>query len=271
MSFMTKAEFLNSLHSFFEFMGQTAIDACENLGCIGLFFIETLKTSSRGVDLKKIIEQMHSIGVESLNVVALTGITIGAVLAKHSFDGLHKFGAQDQFIGPLVYLSMTREFGPIVSAIMLTARSGSAMAAELGSMKISEQIDALRTLSIDPYGYLVAPRIIGATLVMPLLSAFCTICGVGAGYFLAVWVMGVGPEVYGDSIRKMLEFNDIFYGLVKAAAFGFLSSLICCYKGMNTTGGSRGVGISTTEAVVYSCVTIFSANYVLSSLLFNPK
>lgn len=271
MSSLNKEEIITIVNDFLGLLGQKFFEVCEQLGVIGLFCIETFKTSLRGVDFKKVVEQMYYIGVGALNVVILTGISIGAVLAKHSYDGLHKFGAQDQFIGPLVYISMTREFGPIVSAIMLTARSGSAMAAELGSMKISEQIDALRTLSIDPLRYLVAPRIIGSTIVMPFLSLFCTMFGVSAGYFLAVFVLGVGSEVYSDSIKKMLEFSDIFYGLIKAASFGFLSSIICCYKGMSTYGGSRGVGISTTEAVVYSCVTIFFANYILSSLLFSPK
>ena len=151
---------------------------------------------------------------------------------------------------------------------MLTARAGSAMAAELGSMKISEQIDALKTLSIDYFKYLVAPRIIATTIIMPFLSLFCTICGISTGYLMAVHILGVSPEIYIDSIRKNMVMTDITYGLIKAVAFGFLTSTICCYKGINTFGGSRGVGTSTTQAVVFSCVTIFFANYILSSILF---
>jgi phospholipid/cholesterol/gamma-HCH transport system permease protein len=266
-----KQEIKTAFSEILHFVGKNFLEACEDLGTIGIFGIQTLKTSFTGIDVKKVIEQMYYIGVQSLNVVALTGISIGAVLAKHSYDGMHKFGVQDQFIGPLVYISMTREFGPIVSAIMLTARSGSAMAAELGSMKISEQIDALKTLSIDPFRYLIAPRVIGATVIMPFLSLFCTVFGVSAGYLIAVIVLGIGPESYADSITKMLEFSDISYGLVKAAVFGFIAAIVCCYKGINTSGGSRGVGTSTTQAVVYSCVTIFFANYILTSLLFSPK
>lgn len=268
---LSKKEVRLVVNEFLASLGRIAIDACQDLGRVGIFVIETFITTFKGIDVKKTITQMYVIGVRSLSVVALTGTSIGAVLAKHSYDGLHKFGAEDQFIGPLVYLSMCREFGPIVSAIMLTARSGSAMAAELGSMKISEQIDALRTLSIDYFGYLVAPRVIGSTIIMPFLSLFCTLFGISAGYIIAVHVLGVGPETYADSIKKMLELSDIYNGLIKAAVFGFIASVICCYKGINTSGGSRGVGISTTQAVVYSSVTIFFANYILTSLLFNTR
>lgn len=268
---LSKKEIQSVVNEFLAAVGQVGINACQDLGNIGIFVIETFATTFKGIDFKKVVAQMYFIGVRSLSVVALTGTSIGAVLAKHSYDGLHKFGAEDQFIGPLVYLSMAREFGPIVSAIMLTARSGSAMAAELGSMKISEQIDALRTLSIDPLVYLVAPRVIGSAIIMPFLSLFCTLFGVASGYIIAVHALGVGPETYADSIKKMLEFSDIYNGLIKAAFFGFIAAVICCYKGINTMGGSQGVGISTTQAVVYSSVTIFFANYILTSLLFVAK
>lgn len=271
-SYLNKKEVIQTFNDFLSLVGQVAIGVCNDLGNIGIFVIEAFTTSIKDLDLRKIIVQMHFIGVKSLSVVALTGACIGAVLAKHSFDGLHRFGgAQDQFIGPLVYISMAREFGPIVSAIMLTARAGSAITAELGAMKISEQIDALKTLSIDPFAYLITPRIIGATIIMPFLSLFCTMFGISAGYLMAIHVLGVSSETYADSIKKMLEFTDISNGLIKAAIFGFLSASICCYKGINTAGGSRGVGISTTQAVVYSSVTIFFANYILTTLLFRVK
>ncbi len=259
------------VNEFLKMLGAQAIKICKQVGMFGIFIAEVLSISAKGVSLKKTIEQMYILGVNSLSVVALTGMSIGAVLAKHSYDGLHKFGAEDQFIGPLLYLSMTREFGPIISSIMLTARAGSAMAAELGTMKITEQIDALRTLSINPYSYLIIPRIVGATVAMPFLSTFCTMFGIASGYFIAVIVLGVGPEAYSDSIKKMLELSDIYNGLIKAAVFGFLSSTICCYKGISTRGGAKGVGTTTTQAVVYSCVTIFFANYILTSLLFHEK
>lgn len=271
-SYLNKKEIIETVNDFLSLIGQIGIGVCNELGKLGVFVIEALTISAKDFDLRKIIIQMHFIGVKSLYVVALTGLCIGAVLAKHTFDGLHRFGgAQDQFIGPLVYISMAREFGPIVSAIMLTARAGSAITAELGAMKISEQIDALKTLSIDPFAYLITPRIIGATIIMPFLSLFCTMFGISAGYMMAIHVMGVSSETYADSIKKMLEFSDISNGLIKASVFGFLAASICCYKGINTTGGSRGVGISTTQAVVYSSVTIFFANLILSMLLFRTK
>lgn len=254
---------------FLQWFGKRWEDATLAVGDYGVFIQDTFGVVFKhGVSFRKIVFQANTIGVDSWKVVALTGVAIGAVLSKHSYDGLHRFGVENQYIGPLVYISMLREFGAIVSAIMLTARAGSAMTAELGSMKITEQVDALETLSINPLKYLVAPRIIGSTFIMPFLSLVGVVCGVGAGYCVAVMILGVSPETYTDSIVKNVEIEDIYKGLLKAAIFGFIASSICCYKGMNTSGGSQGVGINTTSAVVYSCVIIFLANFFLTSLLF---
>ena len=166
---------------------------------------------------------------------------------------------------------MTREFGSIISAIMVIARAGSAMTAEIGSMNISEQIDALTTLSIDPVRYVVIPRIVASSFILPFLSLFCVLSGVAAGYVMSVWILEVNAELYVDSIKTNLVLGDITKGLIKAAIFGLLSSLICTYKGIHARGGARGIGVATTEAVVYSCVTVFLTNYVLSAILFNSS
>lgn len=252
-----------------EYIGSSVIASSEGVGTLGLFFWKVLQVLLRkGVSVRRIAQQMNHVGVNSLSVVFLTGTTVGGVLALHAYHGVHRFGA-DQFIGPLVYLSMTREFGSILSGIMVTARAGSAMTAEIGTMRITEQIDALRTIAINPYRYLIIPRIIGTTIILPFLSLFCVFAGVGAGYFVSVYVLKVNPEVYVDSIKQMLELSDITGGLVKSACFGFLCSLISCYKGFTTYGGSKGVGTATVDSVVYCSVTIFVANYLLSSFLFN--
>ncbi|MFC1854493.1 MlaE family ABC transporter permease [Candidatus Dependentiae bacterium] len=250
-----------------ERVGEFGISCAEGLGKLGVFTFRTISTLvTKGVNLKRVFFQMNYIGVNSFSVVVLTGSTIGAVLAIHAHDGLHRFGA-DQFIGPLIYLSMTREFGSILSGIMVTARAGSAMTAELGTMSITEQIDALRTLSMDVYRYLIVPRVLASTIILPFLSLFCVLAGVSAGFGMAVYVLKVNPEQYIDFTRRMVVMEDITQGLIKASVFGFLCSIISCYKGFFTFGGAKGVGISTIQSVVYSCVTIFVANYILSSLL----
>ncbi len=253
------------------FLGSSVIYFVQELGNLGLFTYRAMSVFFQtGCSYSALLQQMLHIGVNSRNVVALTGSAIGAVLAKHGYDGLHRFDA-DQFLGPLVYLAMTREFGSVISAIMVIARAGSAMTAEVGSMNISEQIDALTTLSIDPIRYVVVPRILATTLIMPLLSLFCVIFGVGAGYVVAIHVLHINSELYLESIRTNLLLSDITKGLIKAAVFGFLSSVICSYKGINARGGAKGIGVATTQAVVISCVTVFLVNYVLTSLLFHES
>lgn len=249
-------------------VGSFGIRCAEGTGRVGLFAWRALTTLfTRGVSAIRVIDQMNHIGVNSLGVVALTGTTVGAVLALHAYTGLHRYGA-DRFIGQLVYLSMTREFGSILSGIMVTARAGSAMTAELGTMRITEQIDALRTLSLNEFRYLIIPRIMASTLILPFLAMFCMVSGTAAGYVISIYVLRLNPEMYNDSIKQAVEMSDITGGLTKACVFGFLCALICCYKGFTTYGGAKGVGKSTIDSVVYSCVTIFVANYILSSLLF---
>lgn len=250
-------------------LGAVVISFCDEFGSFGVFFVQLVRTLfSRGCRVMSVLYQMSVIGVDSVLVVILTGSAIGAVLAMQGYNGLHRFGA-DRFLGPLEYFSMTREFGSVVSAIMVIARAGSAMTAEIGSMNISEQIDALTTLSIDPIYYVVLPRVIASTFVLPLLSLFCVVFGVGAGYCIAVYVLGVNAELYVESIRTQLVLSDITKGLFKAVVFGLLFALICTYKGINARGGARGIGEATTQSVVLSCVAVFIGNYIMSAVLFS--
>ena len=249
-------------------LGVIVFELCKRLGLVGIFLSESLiALCTTKLKLEKVMQAMHFIGVSSLSVVALIGTTGGAVLALQSYVGLHRFGAE-QFIGPVIFLSMAREFGPVFTAIMVIGRAGSAITAEIGTMSITEQIDALQTLCIDTRQYLIVPRIVAGTLILPFLSIWCTLFGVLAGYITSVFVLNINSEVYMESIRANAQLSDITSGLIKAAVFGFLLTLISTYKGFNTRGGAKGVGMATTESVVSANVTVFVANYILTSLMF---
>jgi phospholipid/cholesterol/gamma-HCH transport system permease protein len=253
---------------FLDKLGTIVLDNCHQLGQVGLFTYEALVTLfTTKLKVKKVFYQMQYIGVNSLLIVFLVGIAVGAVLAFHSYTGLSRFTTSD-FIGPIVFLAMTREFGPVFAAIMVIGRAGSAMTAELGSMRISEQIDALQTLCIDPMQYLVVPRVLAGTLILPFLSMFCSFFGIIAGYITSVYVLDVNSETYMQAIRSYVEMSDIINGLYKAIIFGFILSIVATYKGYITRGGAKGLGLSTTQSVVYSNVTVIIADYILTSLMF---
>ncbi len=252
-----------------DFLGKSSINYCNNLGDATLFLyssITALFTSKPKI--KKIIYQMQHIGVNSFLVVALTGACVGGVLAYHTYNALHRFSGE-QFVSPVVFISMVREFGPVLASVMVAGRAGSAMTAEIGTMQISEQIDALKTLCINPKQYLVVPRLIATTIIMPFLSLFCSLFGIVAGYIVAVHMLGVNPELYIKMIKEHSELFDITSGIIKAICFGFLISWIATYKGYITRGGAKGVGLSTTQSVVYACLAIFIADYVLTALMFS--
>ncbi len=249
-------------------LGDWLVHVCHYLGNIGVFVWDALVTlATTRLRGKKVLYHMNYIGVNSVTIVFLVGVAIGAVLALQSYIGLERFGST-QFIGPIVFLSMAREFGPVFTALMVIGRAGSAITAELGSMRISEQIDALETLSIDPMQYLVVPRIVAATIILPFLSVMCTFFGVMAGYVTAVHVLGINPETYLEAIRANAQMSDIINGVIKAVIFGFLLAIISTYKGFFTRGGAKGLGSATTQSVVFSNVTIIITDYILTSLMF---
>lgn len=248
-------------------VGRTASSICDDLGRFGVFSIDVFSVMfSTKLRVKKVVAQIIYIGVKSLSIVILVGSAIGAVLAIQSFVGLERFSAS-QFIGPVVFLSMAREFGPVFAALMVIGRAGSAITAEIGTMRITEQIDALQTLCINPYQYLVVPRVVAGTIILPLLSLFCSVCGIVAGYVVSVYLLGINGEVYQETIRTHVELFDIVNGLIKAVVFGLLFGLISTYKGYITRGGAKGVGIATTQSVVFANVTIVVADYILGSLM----
>ncbi|HVW99324.1 MAG TPA: ABC transporter permease [Candidatus Babeliaceae bacterium] len=251
-----------------ETVGVIAIKFCIRVAEAVLFLMTVIKTLlSSKLKIFHVLEQMRTIGVGSFVIVFLTGSFAGLALALQTYIGFHRVGAEE-FIGPVVGLAMTRELGPVLTGIMVTGRSGSAMAAELGTMQITEQVDALKTLCIDPFQYLIVPRVLASSLILPFLTIFSMICGVAGGYIFCVYILGLRPETYTSGIKELGDIKDITGGLIKAIFFGLILSWIGCYQGYRTTGGARGVGRATTKSVVIGSIMILIANYFLSSFLF---
>ena len=214
-----------------------------------------------------IVRQMIDIGYYSLPVVGLTTLFSGMVLALQSFTGFARFSAEGA-VATVVVLSMTRELGPVLAGLMVAGRVGAAIAAEIGTMRVTEQIDALTTLATNPFKYLIAPRLIAGTLMLPVLVLIGDIIGVFGGYIVSIYKLGFNPATYIKSTWQFLEFEDVFSGLVKAAVFGFIVTLMGCYNGFNSRGGAQGVGAATTNAVVSASILILTFNYVITELFF---
>lgn len=216
---------------------------------------------------KQLFRQIEFIGANSISVIILTGTFTGMVFAFQSYIGFHKFGA-DYMVGTVVGLGMSRELGPVLSAIMVAARAGSAITAEIGTMKVTEQIDALHSLAVDPVQYLVTPRILAGLIVMPLLNSIAVFCGVVGGYFVGVKILGINKTLYLQYMYQYVDLSDLYNGMIKSVIFGLLLTLVGCYKGMNTEGGAEGVGKATTESVVLACVLILVFDYILTAFMF---
>ena len=217
---------------------------------------------------RAILRQMIDIGYYSLPVVGLTAIFTGMVLALQSYTGFSRFEAESA-VATIVVLSMTRELGPVLAGLMVAGRVGASMAAEIGTMRVTEQIDALTTLSTDPFKYLVWPRLIAGLLMLPLLVIVADIIGVFGGYIVGIYKLGFGPYEYISNTFEFLEAQDVVSGLVKAAVFGFLVALMGCYQGYHSRGGAQGVGTATPKAVVSASILILTANYVVTELFFS--
>jgi phospholipid/cholesterol/gamma-HCH transport system permease protein len=257
-----------NMSNWLEAIGKKASDFFREMGAVIIFFGHTLRwTFSRPFYLKNLLKQMEQIGVNSVPVVLTTAISTGMVLALQSYTGFKRFGAQS-LIGAVVSLSMTRELGPVLTGLMVAGRAGASMAAELGTMRVTEQIDALYTMATNPIKYLVVPRFLASTIMMFFLSALGMYIGILGGYFVGVKVLGTNPVTYINQSINNTEVSDIWYGLIKSLVFGAVVGLIGCYKGFNTEGGAEGVGKATTGAVVVSCMLILILDYFLSALLW---
>lgn len=215
-----------------------------------------------------ILRQMIEIGYFSLPVVGLTAIFTGMVLALQSHTGFARFSASGA-VATVVVISITRELGPVLAGLMVAGRIGAAMAAEIGTMRVTEQVDALTTLSTNPFKYLVAPRIIAGVLMLPCLVVVADIIGVFGGFLVGAYKLGYNPSTYIHSTWEYLKVMDVVSGLVKASAFGFIITLMGCYNGYHSKGGAQGVGQATTNAVVSASILILTSNYILTSLFFD--
>lgn len=211
-------------------------------------------------------DQLFNIGVLSLSVVALTGFSTGLVLAAQSYYQLADKGLVS-VTGLMVAKAMLTELGPVLTAFMITGRVGAAMTAELGTMVVTEQIDAMKSMAVDPDNYLIGPRFIGGFIMFPLLTIFSIVMGVFGGYLISVYYFGISPIVFWEPIPTYTTTFDVFVGLTKAIVFGFLITTICCFKGIRVSGGAAGVGKSTTNAVVISYVIILFVNFFLTMAL----
>lgn len=216
---------------------------------------------------RETLRQMAVLGFDSLPIVLLTLLSGGMVLALHTAREMVRFGAQ-QFAGGMVAVSVARELGPVLTAVVVAARVGSAIAAELGSMKITEQVDGLRSLAVSPVEYLVVPRLVAGIVMLPILTVLADAAG-GLGAYVVSVSQGITPEEYLRSVQRFLTGSDLFGGLIKAAVFGFIISMVACHVGLRTRGGAQGVGRSTTSAVVISIVLIYVTDYFLSWIMLS--
>ena len=214
-----------------------------------------------------ILRQMIEIGFYSLPVVGLTAIFTGMVLALQSFTGFSRFSAESA-IPNVVVLSICRELGPVLAGLMVAGRIGAAMAAEIGTMRVTEQIDALSTLSTNPMKYLVAPRLVAGLTMLPCLVVVADIIGVFGGYLVCVYKLGFNPTTYINNTWDFVQPLDVISGLVKAAVFGFMVALMGCYHGYHSKGGAQGVGAATTNAVVSASILILVSNYLVTEAFF---
>jgi phospholipid/cholesterol/gamma-HCH transport system permease protein len=250
-------------------IGHIFLNFLASIGDLTLFASRALAHGASGPYYPRmILRQMIDIGYYSLPVVGLTAIFTGMVLALQSHTGFSRFEAQSA-VATIVVLSMTRELGPVLAGLMVAGRVGASMAAELGTMRVTEQIDALTTLSTDPYKYLVWPRLMAGLLMLPLLVVVADVIGVFGGYIVGIYKLGFGPYEYINRTFEFLETQDVASGLVKAAVFGFLVALMGCYQGYNSAGGAQGVGAATTKAVVSASILILTANYVVTEIFFS--
>jgi phospholipid/cholesterol/gamma-HCH transport system permease protein len=251
----------------FKIIGAFVIFVIGETGRMGIFLTEAIFLIPFPPYLfRRVIRQINFIGVKTTLVILLTGTFTGMVLALQIYFTLSRFGAESR-LGPIVALSLIKELGPVICALMVTGRAGSALAAEIGIMRITEQIDALDTMALNPYKYLIVPNLIAGIISLPLLNFIFVFVGVWGGYTVGVGLMGLSSGTYFGGIRDFVDSADILEGIYKSLSFGILITWISCYKGYFTGYGAEGVSKSTTQAVVLSSVTILIWNYFLTSIL----
>jgi len=253
----------------FAYIGRAVLDLLAQIGRLAGFTGRSLAAlASPPFYGRLVLQQFIRIGYLSMPVVGLTALSTGAVLALQIYLGGNRYGAE-AIVPQIVVLGITRELGPVIAGLMVAGRVAAAIAAEIGTMKVTEQIDALTTLSTNPVKYLVVPRLVAAVVCMPILTAAGDSIGVFGGYLVATKNLGFTGSVYLKNTVDFATAQDINSGLIKAAVFGFIVALMGCYNGFNSKGGAQGVGAATTNAVVSSCILILATDFVLTALLFH--
>jgi len=249
-------------------LGAISLFGLRVTGRMGVFLAMTLTYAiTPPLKFSRILQQIRFIGFQSTLVIFLTGAFTGLVLGFQGFYTLNRFGST-ALLGPMVALALIKELGPVLSALMVTGRAGSAMTAEIGIMRITEQIDALKLMGLNPFRYLVVPRLLACIISLPLLSSIFNVVGIFGGYIIGVRVLGVGEGNYFEEMANYVEMKDILIGIYKSLSFGVLITWVCCYKGYYTGFGAEGVSKATTQAVVLSSVLILVWDYFMTSMLF---
>jgi len=261
-----------NLIRFINLLGKTTLKIIGELGAVAIFFFHGfLLIFSYPFQFRKVVQQVYFIGVKSFLIISLIGLFTGMVLGLQGYYTLVKFGSEGM-LGAAVALSLIRELGPVLTALMIIGRAGSSIAAEIGIMRISEQIDALDTMDINPMRFLVSPRIAASVITFPLLTALFDVIGIIGGYLTGVLLLGVNSGIFFNRIYDSVVAKDINGGFIKSLVFALVVSTICCYQGyfthMRSGGfGAKGVSLATTSAVVISCVLVLVLDYVLTSFL----
>jgi phospholipid/cholesterol/gamma-HCH transport system permease protein len=255
-----------------------AVKAVENIGATVFSVVNDVGgVASLGFDvgrwavrppyrLSNFFIQLDFVGVGSIFIVAFTGIFSGMVFAHQSARAFELFNAQS-LVGPTVALTITRELAPVFSALMVTMRAGSAICTELGTMRVTEQVDALETMAVNPVQYLLVPRVVAGLIMVPVLTMIFDITGIAGGYFVSVVVKGISAGTFLSRTQQWLDPEDIGEGLIKGAVFGLFVALVACYKGYNASGGAKGVGTATTQAMVTAALGIFILDYFVGVIL----
>jgi len=255
------------IENIFAFIGSPFVNFMKKMDSFGTFILFQLSLLGlmfkRPWRIKQIFEQTEVVAIGTFGVIMLTALFLGLIEAVQLYQGFSKFGAES-FMGYTIFISISRELAPLLAGLMVTAQAISSMAAELGTMRVTEQIDAIETLAVDAKKYLVIPRIFATTIAVPLLVLAFDFISNFSAFLMAWFALDMNPVVYQDSIKQLLHFSDIGTGVIKGLLYGYLIGSIGAYVGYNTSGGAKGVGVATTRAVVLSSVTIFIADLFLS-------
>jgi phospholipid/cholesterol/gamma-HCH transport system permease protein len=251
-----------------EKIGALILKIAEEFGSVFIIMAKTVRwTFRRPFELRLTLKQMEEIGLRSLPVVVITTAFTGMVFALQSFAGFKRFTAES-LVGAAVALAIVRELSPVLTGLMVAGRAGSAMAAEIGTMRVTEQIDALSTMAVEPVQYLIVPRMIASVAMLPVLTMLGNALGIFGGYVVAVELLGANPTVYWESTYRWLITNDFIAALIKSGCFGFIIAIVSCHYGFNSEGGAEGVGRATTRSVVVSSMTILISDFFLTKVLF---